>query len=99
MQYRIALIPGDGIGPEVVNAGVQVLEAVAAVCDFTIAWTDFPYSCTYYLEHGVMIPEDGFEALRQHDAIRLCCKKVEKGAHTKLPCAATFRLLPQTALR
>jgi len=42
MQYRIALIPGDGIGPEVVKGGVQVLETVAAVCGFTIDWTDFP---------------------------------------------------------
>ena len=71
MQYRIALIPGDGIGPEVVKAGVQVLETVAAVCGFTIVWTDFPYSCTYHLVHGGMISEDGFEMLRQHDAILL----------------------------
>ena len=71
MQYRIALIPGDGIGPEVVKAGVQVLETVAAVCGFTIVWTDFPYSCTYHLVHGGMISEDGFEMLGQHDAILL----------------------------
>ncbi len=71
MQYRIALIPGDGIGPEILKAGVQVLQAVAGLYGFTFAWTEFPYSCAYYLEHGVMIPEDGFETLRQYNAILL----------------------------
>jgi len=71
MHYRIALLPGDGIGLEVVKAGMQVLQMVATMGDFTLSFTEFPYSCTYYLEHGVMMPEDGFEMLRQYDAILL----------------------------
>jgi tartrate dehydrogenase/decarboxylase/D-malate dehydrogenase len=71
MTYRIALIPGDGIGKEVVPEGVRVLNALAETHDFKVEFTEFPYSCGYYLEHGVMMPEDGIETLRGFDAILL----------------------------
>jgi tartrate dehydrogenase/decarboxylase/D-malate dehydrogenase len=67
----MALIPGDGIGKEVVPEGVRVLNALAGTYHFKVAFTEFPYSCGYYLDHGVMMPEDGIETLRGFDAILL----------------------------
>ena len=68
--YRIATIPGDGIGKEVVPAGRQVLEALAASSNtFRFEFRDFDWGGDYYRKHGVMMPEDGLEALRDQDAI------------------------------
>ncbi len=69
--HRIALIPGDGIGREVTPAGVRCLEALAKRPGLDFDFTEFPYSCEYYAEHGEMMPEDGIEKLRAHDAILL----------------------------
>jgi len=71
MSYTIALIPGDGIGKEVIPQGVRVLNALAEKCNFSITYTEFPFSCEYYLQHGVMMPEDGIEQLGSFDAILL----------------------------
>jgi tartrate dehydrogenase/decarboxylase / D-malate dehydrogenase len=71
MAYRIALIPGDGIGLEVIPEGVRVLQELAGRYRFEMHFTEFPYSCAYYLKHGVMMPEDGIEQLRPFDAILL----------------------------
>jgi tartrate dehydrogenase/decarboxylase/D-malate dehydrogenase len=68
--YRIATIPGDGIGKEVVPAGRQVLEALAnARRDFGFAFTDFGWGGDWYRAHGEMMPADGLDALRGMDAI------------------------------
>jgi tartrate dehydrogenase/decarboxylase/D-malate dehydrogenase len=68
--YQIATIPGDGIGKEVVPAGRQVLEALAAVStDFKFSFEDFDWGGDYYRKHGVMMPADGLDALRNKDAI------------------------------
>ena len=69
-QYRIAVIPGDGIGKEVVPEGVRALEAAAAAFGFTIAqeWHDFA-SCDYYVRHGRMMPEDWKARIGDVDAI------------------------------
>ncbi|MEI3612889.1 tartrate dehydrogenase [Pseudogracilibacillus sp. SO30301A] len=69
---RIAVIPGDGIGPEVVNEGIKVMRKVAEL-DGNIAFefTSFPWGCEYYLEHGKMMADDGIEQLRSFDAIYL----------------------------
>lgn len=70
--YRIAMIPGDGIGPEVLAEGKKVLEAVAGLDgSFRFAFTEFPWGCTYYLENDRMMPEDGMEILSGFDAIYL----------------------------
>lgn len=69
--HAIALIPGDGIGTEVVEAGVTVLEAAAKRFGFTLEMTSFPWSCETYLSDGFMMPEDGIETLRRFDAILL----------------------------
>ncbi len=71
MAYRIALIPGDGIGLEVVPEGVRALKELSSRFSFKMEFTEFPYSCQYYFNHGVMMPEDGIERLRPFDAILL----------------------------
>ena len=68
--YRIATIPGDGIGKEVVPAGAEVLAALAAIdSTFKFEFIDFDWGGDYYRRHGVMMPADGLDALRDVDAI------------------------------
>jgi len=68
--YRIATIPGDGIGKEVVPAGRRVLEALAAASDdFRFEFENFEWGGDHYRAHGVMMPDDGLDALRSKDAI------------------------------
>jgi tartrate dehydrogenase/decarboxylase/D-malate dehydrogenase len=68
--YRIATIPGDGIGKEVVPAGRQVLEVLARTLNhFEIEFEDFDWGGDYYRRHGAMMPESGLDALRSKDAI------------------------------
>jgi len=70
-KYRIAVIPGDGIGNEVVPEGIQVLEKVGGPFDIDFQWDDFDWSCERYKSVGSMMPEDGLEQIRGHDAIYL----------------------------
>jgi len=70
-NYRIATIPGDGIGTEVVPEGIRVLDAAAKKHGFYLTWDPFPWSCTYYKETGRMMPEGALERIRGHDAIFL----------------------------
>ena len=69
--YRIAVIPGDGIGKEVVPEGMRVLEAAGTRFGFEFDWHEFPWSCETYAETGRMMPEDGLDQIRGHDAIFL----------------------------
>jgi tartrate dehydrogenase/decarboxylase/D-malate dehydrogenase len=69
-EYRIAAIPGDGIGVEVIAAGLEVLQALAGhEGTFKFHVEHFPWNSDYYLEHGYYIPEGGLERLKQFDAI------------------------------
>ena len=68
-NLKIALIPGDGIGKEVMPEGVRVLEAAAAKHQLNIEWKEFDWSCELYLKSGRMMPEDGIEQLRHFDAV------------------------------
>lgn len=70
-HHKIAVIPGDGIGPDVTDAALQVLRAVSAGAGVTLETETFPWSCAHYLETGAMMPEDGLETLRAFDAIFL----------------------------
>ncbi|MEM1048402.1 MAG: tartrate dehydrogenase, partial [Pseudomonadota bacterium] len=70
-NYSIATIPGDGIGTEVIPVGQRATEAVAARFGFSVSWTEFDWSCERYAETGSMMPEDGIERVRAHDAIYL----------------------------
>jgi len=67
--YRLALVPGDGIGKEVIPAAMRVLEAAAQ--GFSFSAELFDWGCEYYLRNGCMMPEDGLETLRPSDAILL----------------------------
>ncbi len=68
--HAIAVIRGDGVGQEVVGAGRRVLETLAEVSGgLTLEFREFPWSCAYYLEHGVMLPDDGLQTLAEFDAI------------------------------
>jgi tartrate dehydrogenase/decarboxylase / D-malate dehydrogenase len=71
VSSRIALIPGDGIGPEVLEAAVEVTDVALACAGDTVEWQRFPWSAEYYLRHGRMMPDDGLEHLRAFDAILL----------------------------
>jgi tartrate dehydrogenase/decarboxylase/D-malate dehydrogenase len=69
-HYTIASIPGDGIGPEVIGAGVAVLRALAQHSNrFSLDFTSFDYGSDHYRHHGVMMPGDGLDRLRGFDAI------------------------------
>lgn len=68
---RLAVIPGDGIGLEVIPEGLKVLAAAAGRFNFRIESTTFPWGCAYYLQHGAMMPADGLITLRDFDAIYL----------------------------
>ncbi len=67
--FRIALIGGDGIGPEVVAAGRRVLDSVAVRGGFAVEYGSFPWGTGHYRQHGRMMPEDGLALLRPFDAI------------------------------
>jgi tartrate dehydrogenase/decarboxylase/D-malate dehydrogenase len=68
-SHRIAVMPGDGIGKEVVPEGLRVLEAAARKFSIGIEWREFDWNCDYYAKHGRMMPEDWFETLSPHAAI------------------------------
>ena len=71
-QFDIGLIPGDGIGAEVVPAGRRILDTVAEVHGgFRFKYKRFPWSCRYYLQHGKMMPDDGLKRLADFDALFL----------------------------
>jgi tartrate dehydrogenase/decarboxylase/D-malate dehydrogenase len=69
-EYKIAAIPGDGIGKEVLPEGLKVLRAVAEKTGaFRLAVEEYPWGCEHYLEAGEVMPEDGIDTLRDFDAI------------------------------
>lgn len=70
--HKIAVIAGDGIGPEVLSEGIKVLNKVAELSgEFKFEFTHFPWGCEYYKETGRMMAEDGIETLSKFDAIFL----------------------------
>ncbi|MEQ8968595.1 MAG: tartrate dehydrogenase [Azospirillaceae bacterium] len=70
-QHRVAVIPGDGIGHEVVPQGLAVLEAAGRRHDIAFLWEPLPWGCDFYAETGHMMPEDGLDFLAGFDAIYL----------------------------
>jgi tartrate dehydrogenase/decarboxylase/D-malate dehydrogenase len=70
-SYRIAVIPGDGIGKEVMPEAVRVLEAAGRRFGFALACDHLDWSCEHYARTGRMMPEDGLDRIRGHDAIFL----------------------------
>ncbi len=69
-QYNLAVIPGDGVGPEVIAEGRKVLDALAGgEGGLSFRYSDFPWGSAYYRETGALMPEDGIDQLRSADAI------------------------------
>jgi tartrate dehydrogenase/decarboxylase / D-malate dehydrogenase len=69
-KFRIAVIGGDGIGPEVIREAVTVADAASSrFDDAKLDWNDLPWGSGYYQQHGRMLPADGWDILKQHDAI------------------------------
>ena len=68
---KVAVIPGDGIGKEVMPEGMRALEAAGAKHGIAFAWQEFDWSCEMYLKTGYMMPEDGIDQLRVFDAVYL----------------------------
>ena len=69
-EYKLAVIPGDGIGVEVIAEGRKVLEALAGGADgLGFQFTEFPWGSSYYRETGRLMPEDGLGMLKSFDAI------------------------------
>ncbi|MEN8150244.1 MAG: 3-isopropylmalate dehydrogenase [Planctomycetota bacterium] len=71
MEHEIAIVGGDGIGPEVVREGLKVLDAVATEYGFTLKRTDYPWCTQHYLDTGVILPDEALDEFRQLDAIYL----------------------------
>ncbi len=69
--YKIAVIPGDGIGNEVVPEAIRVLEAAGRKFDFACTWDEKDWSCERFHKKGAMMPDDGLEQIKDHDAILL----------------------------
>src|SRR4051812_35944209 len=69
--HRIAVIAGDGIGQEVIPAGVEILELAASQSGLALEFVDFPWGCEFYLKSGRMMDADWVEQLRAFDAIYL----------------------------
>lgn len=68
-KYNIAVIPGDGIGPEIVPAGAAVLDAAAEKFGFELSYEQFPYGAGYYKKTGEFMPDDALETLKAFDAL------------------------------
>jgi tartrate dehydrogenase/decarboxylase / D-malate dehydrogenase len=67
--YKIAVVNGDGVGHEIVPAGIEVMDKVAEKYGFNLEYQTFPWGAGYYKEHGDFMPGDGMEILRKFDAI------------------------------
>ncbi len=65
MTHRVALLPGDGVGPEVIAEARRAVDAL----DLSLEWTELPWGSAYWREHGSMMPDDGLATLSAHDAV------------------------------
>ena len=69
-MYKIAVIPGDGIGTEVFIGGVEVLQALSKIVpNLPIEFNHFDWGAEYYKEHGIMMPDEGVDELKDYNAI------------------------------
>src|SRR6516164_10546248 len=93
--YRIAAIPGDGIGTEVVSAGVEVLHALAKrEGNFQFKVDHFDWGGEYYKKNGRMMPENGRSLIRNHDAILFGSAGHPRHSRPHHPVGAAARDLP-----
>ena len=68
-KYNIAVIRGDGIGPEIVPAGAAVLKAAAEKFGFELSYEQFPYGAAYYKQTGEFMPQGALDHLKEYDAL------------------------------
>ena len=73
MKHNIAVIRGDGIGPEIISEGVKVLDAVSELDNFELEWVEYPHGAEHYLSTGELINEDTLKELAQYDTIFFGC--------------------------
>jgi len=88
-QYRIAAIPGDGVGAEITQEATRILNAAAQIHGFDVELETFDWSCDYYLQNGVMMPENALSTLADFDSIFLGCI----GDANKVPDHISLQLL------
>jgi len=88
-SYRIAILPGDGVGNEVALEAVKILKAVADKHAFRVETKSFDWGCDYYLKHGMMMPPNALEILKEFDGIFLGCI----GDASKVPDQISLTLL------
>jgi tartrate dehydrogenase/decarboxylase/D-malate dehydrogenase len=72
-SYDIAIIPGDGVGQEVADEAIKILQTAAQKYGFSTRTESFDWSCNYYLKHGKMMPDDALQTLKDFDAMFLGC--------------------------
>src|SRR5690606_30884478 len=82
---KIAVMPGDGVGKEVVPAGLKVLAVAAKKFGFTYDTTDYPFGAEYYLEKGITLPDSALKELADHDAILFGAVGVDPRGSAKIP--------------
>lgn len=70
-EYNISVIPGDGIGKEVIPEGIKILETISSHFDISFTWNEFNWSCEHFAKTGKMMPDNGLEQLAKDDAIFL----------------------------
>jgi len=70
-QYKIPVIPGDGIGPEIIAEGRKVIDAAGEVYGFDVDWIDYPHGADHFLKTGELISEDTLKELNTYDNIYL----------------------------
>ncbi len=69
MAHTIGVIAGDGIGREVIPAGIAAIEKATRGTSVSVSFSDLPWSCEYYLKHQRMMDEDGYERMARFDAL------------------------------
>ena len=68
-SYNLALIPGDGIGPEIIREGRRVVEAASRLFNFEINWTEYPFGAEHYLKTGELLPDSALKEMEEMEAI------------------------------
>jgi len=68
-MYNIALIPGDGIGPEIIREGKKVIEAASKIFAIDINWTEYPFGAEHYLKTGELLPDSALKEIEDMNAI------------------------------
>lgn len=70
-KYKIAVIPGDGVGPEIINEGKKIIECVSEIEDYSIEWVEYPFGSENYLKTGKLIDEDDLKEVSKSESIYL----------------------------